>query len=575
MKKIAPINALFAVAAAALLLVLSSCGGAPEHLKTIPATTGAVISFNPSSIALKGDLSSFKDSRIMSTLRTELETAEPEAAKQMEELMSNPLSTGLSLLDDVYMFHHAEGEREQYMVLTAGVSSEEKFKTWIEQVMTLGSQEYDLDPKDGFTQLLIPNSEYSQNPVMGWNSDKLVLVMPMVRSYSEPLDEKLESALANIMNVSKEASVLSNSDFNSFYENRQDLSVWVSGNVLDKIPEAAAEVEKSLGFTLPGNYLHYHTAFNDGELAMDMDWTLTDAAKKVMMRDGMMREPDTKVLAYHSGTPVAAIAFGTNLMQAYKAAMESMSRTEPGLADQAKQVDGMVKMQTTYGLDEILSAFDGDFALTFSDLTVEEVTVTREEPVWVDDPTEYYGGRYEYQEVEVTETKPQPKATLTATFNNQEFYDKLIALIPDPMKSAKGTVTELNLGEVTAFAALNNGLLVITTNGDVANSLKSGETPNPLASSDVGSFLASEPSALYLNLDLSTYPEGLSEQANRLAGETNPVVFETITSKLKALEYSGSATHSGLRLKLNSDENFLKVVLTTAEELYPTLMAAS
>ena len=98
------------------------------------------------------------------------------------------------------------------------------------------------------------------------------------------------------MTLEKDDRITSNESFNTFYEKRQDLSVWISTELIDKFEDEIEDnfryelrdIERELGMSsediinmYDDNIITFHINFGDGEIVCSSEFIPNSALKEL------------------------------------------------------------------------------------------------------------------------------------------------------------------------------------------------------------------------------------------------------------------------------------------------------
>ena len=112
-------------------MLMASCGY-PDHLKTLPKETIAVVSFDLAGMAAKGDLDKLQDAEFYKKMQEKLSKEDTESAKETDEFLKNPLNYGINFIEPVYLFVINNGlDKKPSVGFSIALGDAEKFKTFI------------------------------------------------------------------------------------------------------------------------------------------------------------------------------------------------------------------------------------------------------------------------------------------------------------------------------------------------------------------------------------------------------------------------------------------------------------
>ena len=495
-------------------LILASCSKkTPEFVKSIPDDAIAVVSIQPMKIYTKGKLN---------TLDYVKEKVKDEIWGQ---ILDNPLSTGMSLDQFVYLFASME-EEAPVLGLVAGMRDKTKFEKILRKLDE--DHEFEADDKDTY-QYYRPDQE----GIIAWNEDQLVLLA----SPDEEFDTSFWLARLDWMfNPVKEESIVSLVDFNKFMGNMKDMNMWVSSEDMRKVFKKFAQAKSGdlpldlnmdLPIDLTNNYYHVYADFADGAMNITSETNLSEEIQKnideVLVFNPTLN-PDLLKMA-PGGDLLMAMAVSLDLGKLQKL----MEKIDP---PQLGEMGGKLEGVTGIPAKTWLNAFTGDFTMAINALEGEMML-----------PVEIFLG-FGVKSDEIQDLLMKQVESLVPVEEQGDFF-------------------VINIQGYEIYSGIINDNWVLTNMKGYKEKVENGKLEKSLLESRFADF-SGEPMGLYLNLDMNAYPEMARALVDQ-SGDKKEWI-ENITASMDYIGMSGGGNEGLITLKTNQPkENSLYTLLRIGE----------
>ncbi|MGW8316843.1 MAG: DUF4836 family protein [Bacteroidales bacterium] len=495
------------IAIAAAVAITSCSKKTPAYVNSIPDEAVAVASLNPMQLRDKGKLN---------TIASLKEKVKDEIWGQ---ILEDPLSTGLSLNDYVFVFAMME-EEGPVIGVVSGMKDTEKFENTLEQVKEGISSEFQETDHYKYIQ---PDEE----GIISWN-DEMMVVLASPDS-DELSTEYYTGKLDWMYSPVKEESITSLVNFKEFLGKMKDLNFWVSSDDLREIIAAVApkDMDIDLPVELYNNYAQIFIDFANGEMDINGETFFSEEVEKnveefLVMNPALNRD-------------MLKLAPGENLLLAVSGSMDleklqkMISRFDPPQLD---TLENRVESATGISGEQLMKAFTGDFAIAIN--SVEEEGMI---------PFEIFLG---------------------FGVNSKEIQDELMASVESMAPvNQEGDFFIINVQGNEIYSGILNDMWVITNSKGYKESVNAGSHQKSLINSRFNDF-ADGSMGMYLNLDLSSYPSMVRDLLSQNPEREHWI--QQITDPFDYMGFSSSNYKSRFILKTNTpSENSLYTLVKLAD----------
>jgi hypothetical protein len=495
-------------------IFLTSCSKkTPEFVNSIPDDAIAVVSIQPMKVYTKGKLNSL--SYLKEKVKDEV----------WGQILDNPLGTGLTLDEYVFLFATIE-EETPVLGFVAGIRDRGKF----EKILAKTEEDEKLDVTENEVYRFI---RPDQEGIIAWNEKQVVILVSPDEEYETSY---WTSRLDWMFNPVKEESIVSMVDFNNFAGNMKDINMWVSSEDMRKVIQKIAkkksgdlplDLDMDLPINLTNNYFHVFTDFSNGIMNITTETNLSEEIQKNI--------DEVLVFKPSLNPDILNMAPGGDLLMALAVSMD-LEKIQ-NLADkfappQLDEFGGKLEGITGVPTQTLLNALTGDFTLAVNALEGEMMV-----------PVEVFMG-ISVNSDEIQELLMKQVETLVPVEDQGEFF-------------------VINIQGNEIYSGIVNNNWVITNMKGYKDKVKSGKLEKSLMDSQFAEF-SDQPAALFLNLDMNAYPE-LAQVLIDQSGEKKDWI-ETLTGTLDYIGISGGGNAGLLALKTNKpNENSLYTLLRMAE----------
>ncbi|MCK5135597.1 MAG: DUF4836 family protein [Bacteroidales bacterium] len=485
-------------------LVLSSCSKKlPDFVNSIPDDAIAVVSLHPMQLHKKGQVN---------TLQNLKEKVKDEI---WEQILENPLSTGLMLDEYIYVFVKMEEEAPIIGVVSL-MKDVGKFESTLAKI------------KDDINSEFVETDEYTyiqpdKEGAIAWNEEQMILL-------TSPDNDEFETSywtgsFDKMFNPVKEESITSLVDFKDFLGKMKDLNVWISSNDIRQLIEKTKPggIDIDLPVELYNNYAQIYCDFADGAVYITGETHFSEEVEKnieeVLVMNPSLNEDMLK------------LAPGGNLLLAMAGSMDFekvQNLVKKFAPPQLDEVGNKVEQATGVPAEEILNAFTGDFTIAVNGLEGDAMI-----------PVEVFIG---------------------FGVNNEAIQEKIMGTVQSMMPvEEQGDFFVINIQGNEIYSGIIDDMWVITNAKGYKDAVEGGKLDKSLVDSKFDDF-ADGSLGMFLNLDLSSYPSMIQGVLSE-----KPEQKEWLGYLTESFEYLGiSASNYENRVTLETtkpSENSLYTIL--------------
>ncbi len=203
----------------------------PKNLKVIPKEAQAVIVIDPVSILQKGNFQQILEINGIKNIKEKSE--DNEIAKKLKQDLNY---TGINITSDIFGYLIIDNNAEVYRCLSLSIKCADKFEKsfgfLISQIQDVFQTENDqlkfkIKTKKSFKYAVADNNKIA----LAWDNEKAVIVQPILEN------NFLKNKAIELMELKQEDQIINSQEFNNFYDNKKELSIWLSTENLDGLKQ--------------------------------------------------------------------------------------------------------------------------------------------------------------------------------------------------------------------------------------------------------------------------------------------------------------------------------------------------
>ena len=568
MKKLKKVKSIGIILLGISVLFLSSCSSSPENLKVIPEETNVVSVIDIYSIIKKGKLYEIGELKFFKTFKKEIRNENKKISKIIDNVIEDPTISGINFKTDIFAYYVNEANDEQFISFSAEIKNKERFAEFIEDVLDKLDIEFDIEKEKNYSYTLIGNEA-----VIGWDKNKAILLI--AENYSSRKNLDLE--ITTLIELKEKNQITANDEFNRFYKNKKDISVWISTNLFED-NYVFKEIEKEIDFDITDNYISSYLNFEDDNISLLTQFTPNSEIQKIMEGNDVWDNSfNNQLLKFFPKKSYATASISLNPMSYYniieqkdgfeKIQSEFEKEMEFNLKDLFKSVKGNTVF-SLFGFDDIEYTYMG-YERIYNEKKYRRYNS------WTGEY--YYEGGYEYQDIEKTENELLPIMGLAIDINGNKIIKELIEKIPEDEINKRSNYYEFKFGNrYPAYFAFNDKVFIITNDKKSIKAFKDGGySSDNLSNSNISSDISNSNFYTFLNLNYDEYPKDIKKEIKNNQNDKEEKMFKIWNSFAKSIELK-QVDKNSVEIIFNikdNESNSLNTIITTIDDNYKYFMS--
>lgn len=500
---------------AAVAMLVVSCGGGADYRDLLPADSFVTLSVNPASLLEKSGCEDAAQNPFLIRLKSEIDANADLSAEEKEylhALLENPAESGIDVKKDLFVFMSMEGPSVDNPDMSAGlllpIGDKAKFGDLVARINEKSGTR--AVTENGVSVIEI-GEEAGGSGVCAYNDAACVLYF-MSNSRGNIVGD-----VRGLFAQKPEESLMGNKTIAAQLSERNDMNmvmsyVGMSSLMNNPMLRSMPVMDALMGMTIAGS-----VNFEKGRIVSEARILFADKESEAKVRElyAYVKPQTGALLRYLPAASIGAISYGLD-----GAKMYSVLSSVPGY--------GMLMNNPL--IKQLMEAFDGDFAMSFSGMTDN--------------------GRY-------------PVASLLAEVNDPAVLQTIVAnLAGMPVQqTAEGEYT-LNLGGVRIMFGTKGKVLYFTSDAVVKSALDGAEIGSLESLREI---VRNQSGTFYLDF------ENLNEMIARMAGGYMTEQVDVALSMLgmfDTLEASGTMDGGTMVVKMvNEDQNAFRTICEKIGEL--------
>lgn len=499
-----------------LLFLFIVFSGGSDSIKLIPKDAFFVAVINVRDVASKADLEDLEKTEWGTEASTKLE--EDPIIKKLKD---KPLSTGIDLTSDIFVFGLLKDGKTDpaYLGFTMDIWDEDDFKAFSKEALQdyFSSDNDYIDEEIGteYSFRLVADSKREESRaelIVCWDDEKALVLKTISRISSKDLKAKAQE----LMSLDEKERVTAISSFKDFYRQKTEMCLWINPKpVLDNLPsrdykELSNIVDISL---IEDNYLAMFLEFKDDGIYFNLQTDLNGQVKE--MTDVIFNKSfDRKLLDLVPNDSYAIATLSMNMDVSYALLR---SQLDGKFQKPIERFERTFNEELGFDIQELLKSLGGN-------------------------------GLIALLELPESDDIPIPKLAFAFDSENEEYVDRIInrlqrELPPDvSLYYDKGywKLTNDEVKDLEVYIASRNGSNVVTNDYDCLQKyLRGGYGNESLSRSKMASRLLEANLFFYMNTDLNDLPDAWQSTMAKSVGGFN--MLDKINAYIQGIEISASA----------------------------------
>lgn len=540
----------------ALILItafISSCGSkTPETVQVIPSDAAFVMVIDGGSLASKSGIDDLTKTKAFAGIKNKLPGDDLSKLMEFESIMKDPTESGIALNKESFLFASV-GENKMMGGYVVELIDVAKFEALLTKQFTENEIEFTIEEQEGVK--FIKTVDFQDEVSMVWKDN-----MALFFAQQNADTENPQAAAIQLLNNTKEQSIVSLSQFNDFYKKKEDISLWMNyESIMDLQKQNMGAYGSMINLDFSDCYVEGFLNFDKGKVEFTFETILNDAMQEMYKDFPFMKENiETSILSYMPETSFVSFAFGINMYNYYQYMLEIMGETIKGQAGLLE-----VQMQKNLGMSiqEALEAIGGDMIINVHGITTETYESIDYRAYYESGSTDKSAFTVEKQRMGV------PNFTASLSIEDQKIFDVLIENVGPMIEEMDGFYKFGKEDKAVFFAYKDKHMFISNEQNLVEGYVAGKELDASLKNSDVAKIISKKSSYFSINLDIDAYPEGLLA----LLGQDNEELYSSLTSSMAIydkVEFIPNDNYSGsiiLWMK-NEKANSLQLMIQSADE---------
>lgn len=603
------------------LFLLVSCSSSPENLTSIPKDTNVVVVVDILSIIKKGNLEEISELKMFKSFKKEVRNEKKKISKMIDKVIEDPTVSGIDFTSDMFAYYVNESSDEEFFCVSIAIDNEEDFAGFVEDFLDKARIEFDIEKEKDYSYTLA-----GRKMAIGWDQAKAVIIVASNRKSRENLDSEIET----LFSLKDEGQISSRNEFNEFYSNKGDVSLWFSSNLfIDSrwFERMGEEIE----YDLEDNYGWAFLNFGENDMSLRAQIKYNEEIQKTIDDNNIWGSgADAKLLKFFPKESYASASIGINPNSYYNIFekednfenIEEEFERETGLnlKDAFESVNGNAifslfgfeeieynYLDWGYGFNESISEkldekyeiekagylsadqkeslnlgktikcseFDGRYCINIKNIlddggSVESAIRDNSKMNW------YEGGWEQGRYVEVARKEPALLMGLAIDINGTEVIETLIEKIPENELVKRDDYYELiRPYSAPVYFAFNENLCFVTNDEKSVKSFdKGGYDGDNLGDADIASDLTNSSFYSFVNLDEDDYPKLAKKLLKKSQSNKEEKMFKIWSELAKSAELK-QIDNTLFELTFNTkntEGNSLEALILAIDQYYRKLM---
>ena len=203
----------------------------PHNLKVIPKEARAIVVIDPVSIFKKGNFYEILEIKGIKNIKDKSE--ENEIAKKLQKDINY---TGIDITSDIFGFLLVDNDQEVYSCLSISIKCADNFENSFDYLLNEmpdifhiksdKSLKFKIKKEKKFKYAISNNN--NNNIAVAWDNKKAIIIRPLFEN------KFLKKKVIKLMQLKEDDQITNSKEFNSFYANKKEISLWLSTEHIKK-----------------------------------------------------------------------------------------------------------------------------------------------------------------------------------------------------------------------------------------------------------------------------------------------------------------------------------------------------
>ena len=527
------------------IISLTSCSKS-ERLSVIPKDSNFVMTVDAKSLIYKADLADLQDLKISKKFTETVKSESKATSKLLDKLKKDPFYTGLDIFNDVIIYTSSPDDKADFICYTMGVKNEDKFNKFVLELNANLELDYKIAAGANFKYMHNQGKE-----ILAWDDDKCVLM----RANNYASRKGLLDEITRLFTLKEDNQILKNDAFNSFYKNREDISMFFSSNLF-KNSSDYKKAQRKTKYDLSDNYIKMHLNFDDEAIVLNSNVALNKSLRKALKENKMLRNNfNSDLLDYMPKKYLGVLSTSIDTKVYY-----DFLKKQDDYEDIKKQFQDEYHLD----LDAVAAIVKGSTILNWS--TMQKQTISYKK-------YDYFTGDY------TNATREDLIGIVSFAFdiNDEDTANNFIKkLLEKQQITTKDSYYTFKIDDKfpTYFAVNNKQVLFTNAEENIKLFTEGKALKEDLSDNSIKKEIKSSPVFASLIVDTDQYPKELTQDNFLLRGakpQAALLKWNAFASHLDYVQNDEKSATLALKLK-DGDGNSLNRLIHTIDNIYNTLM---
>lgn len=348
-----------------LLSILSACKNKNEDLKYLPANANFVMILTPSILQDKSGIENLSQTKVYESMVSDLDSSSKLVFSQFEYVFQNYKESGINISSPIFVFSSSKnnGYNKIYGV-NFRIQNAEKFNILMGKVADNSGDSMELT-SDGDLTLIIYNKVNSKK-IIAWNN---TAVVAFSKSNGNSNTSLLIQQAHELFDQSLSNSLASNNDFNDFYNNNRDISIWIDSKfMMQRLPAEYQTIAKmQMPISMDNVYFHYFIQFDKGIININSELKLPKDLKNFLKDYKIVKtKTDKKMMGFIPKNSLMNISFSINPPELLRMIRDLYSERQID----TKGMEQLFEIATNIKVERLFESISGDFIFNIHDVKI-------------------------------------------------------------------------------------------------------------------------------------------------------------------------------------------------------------
>jgi hypothetical protein len=532
-----------AIAVIASVLLFTSCKQEQKSLTLVPNDTDLIGVVDLFSLIKKGELRDIDNLEFVKFANEEMRSESKKISRFFNNLKEDPRITGINFQKDIVMYYINDARDERFTCIASELSDSQKFGDFLREMFKTTETDIDIIEEQGYKF-----ASLGREANIVWDNDRVLMII--ATSYSSR--KNLSTQVENLFNLKETENITANAEFNKFYQNKKDISIYINTNILSEMSREYAYIMKQMDYDFSDSHASMYLDFQDKAISVKTDFVPNEEVAKMMSQNNVKINSDLAKFAPKRQFATIAYSMNPNMVLDKLKEQDDYNRTAE-----------MIKTQTGIELENIVNNIGGTALFGLYNFEKQKYFYKGY------DFTQKEDGTYSYDFVEKEKETIVPIMGMIFDIKGKDVVDKLITKLPEEEFTKNGNHYEFKFdNKFKSYMVYNDKYCLITNSKEAVDAFeKGGYTPN-LSDTDMVSNMSNKNMYAWLDLAYENYPANIKDEFTGDMNDKQKDIFNLWNDLLKDAEYK-QINNTSFELRINTQNkgnNSLRAIIETIDE---------